>query len=58
MQTYQVTLGKSADIIIDIMIVRTKNFGEAERKAIKRFGGDTPGLHAIKIEELGGTFVK
>lgn len=59
MNTYRVVIGLSAGIAVDVKIVRARNCGEAEKKAIKAMGDGQPnGIHATKIEELDGEFVE
>lgn len=59
MNTYRVVIGTSAGIITDVKIVRAKNCGQAETKAIKAMGeGQPDGIHAVKVEELDGEFVE
>jgi hypothetical protein len=59
MNTYRVVIGTSANIVADVKIVRAKNVGEAEKKAIKAMGeGQPEGIHAVKIEQLDGEFVE
>lgn len=58
MNTYRVVIGTSANITTDVKIVRAKNAGEAEKKALKAMGeGQPDGIHAVLNEQLDGDFV-
>lgn len=58
MKTFKVWIGTSPDNVLDIAIVRANNCAQAEKKALILAGDFEESAHAVRIEELSGTFIE